>query len=326
MPAGYVPAIWTIARNGDLEGLEEWCRVRGARSPTKLGAIVSSAKIRANVNGFTRVEGLEVTAGKTLCTPLHVAVLHGRFKMVRALLALGADPSPHNLEGETPLMEMACRTHGEYAYGVVGGWRYMHSIMPQPWGGPGPQPWGGPVDMAIQRGKMDILLAKTMRLLLQCGADVNRQQVGDRRSTALHNATTFPLAVATLLAYGADTEARTQPEVGSETALLTYLGGGFSEYATPESIRLLIRGGANVFARCDKRYTAVEQAMKQSVRYPYGGYPRNGQLVMAQAKRVEDAQRNARNEAFAMGKVERLGVGSRVLHLSPDLIRVVLEM
>jgi len=317
MPAGYVPAIWTIARNGDLEGLEEWCRVRGARSPTKLGAIVSSAKIRANVNGFTRVEGLEVTAGKTLCTPLHVAVLHGRFKMVRALLALGADPSPHNFDGYTPLMEMAGRTHGEYAYGVVGGWRYMHSIMPQPWGGPGPQPWGGPVDMAIQRGKMDILLAKTMRLLLQCGADVNRQQVGDRRSTALHNATTFPLAVATLLAYGADTEARTTPDYGSETPLFLYL----FEDPDVECIRLLIRGGANVFARCDERYTAVEEAMKQSVHHP-----KAAQLVMAQAKRIEDAQRIARREAFAMGKVDRLGVGSRVSHLEPELIRMVLEM
>ena len=308
MPAGYVPAIWTIARNGDLEGLEEWCRVRGARSPTKLGAIVSSAKIRANVNGFTRVEGLEVTAGKTLCTPLHVAVLHGRFKMVRALLALGADPSPHNLEGETPLMEMACRTHGEYAYGVVGGWRYMHSIIQPP-------PWGGPVDMAVQRGRMDALLAKTMRLLLQFGADVNRRAEGDRRATALHDALEFPLAVATLLAYGADTEVRTTPDYGAKTPLFWAL-----DVEGYECTQLMIRGGANVFAKCDGGETPVIVAME------FGGNCAAAQLVIVEAQRIEDAQRIARREAFAMGKVDRLGVGSRVSHLEPELIRMVLEM
>jgi hypothetical protein len=76
-----------------------------------------------------------------------------------------------------------------------------------------------------------------------------------------------------------------------------------------------------VFARCDERYTAVEEAMKQSVHHP-----KAAQLVMAQAKRIEDAQRIARREAFAMGKVDRLGVGSRVSHLEPELIRMVLEM
>jgi hypothetical protein len=237
--------------------------------------------------------------------------------MVRALLALGADPSPHNFDGYTPLMEMAGRTHGEYAYGVVGGWRYRHNT------GNAAEDWGGPVGMVFVRFKAGIVRAKTMRLLLQCGADVNRQQVGDRRSTALHNATTFPLAVATLLAYGADTEARTTPDYGSETPLFLYLKTdvAFGVDLGKECIRLLIRGGANVFARCDERYTAVEEAMKQSVHHP-----KAAQLVMAQAKRIEDAQRIARREAFAMGKVDRLGVGSRVSHLEPELIRMVLEM
>ncbi|WP_194726326.1 ankyrin repeat domain-containing protein [Noviherbaspirillum malthae] len=106
-----------------------------------------------------------------------------------------------------------------------------------------------PLIMAARHGKSGIV-----RRLLDAGADFNA--LGGKQVTALHAATTAAMT-ATLLAAGADPEARDKQ---GETPLF-----GAARCGRVDQMRLLINAGADVNVLNEKRETALFQAGQRGV-------------------------------------------------------------
>ena len=224
-----------------------------------------------------------------LTTPLQVALQHGQMEVIQLLLEHGAKISENgDAAGETLL-------------GDCGG-TLLH--------------WAAFQD---DHEKGDAIAL----LLLQHGADVsakNNEQMTPLLKAAMHG----QAAVAqVLLENGADVSST--DEMG-----FTALHLGVSQ-GHPELVRLLIAHRANVLARTHpfdddgvilNGVTPVDLVVLRSLESESQPSIPNEVIAMIKA----EALSRAKCVAFAMGHHERLGAGSMVEGLEPEVLRQVLEV
>ena len=281
------PAIWTFAHLGDVENVIEWLRIRALHSPDQ---------IESKMSFFGDTMDLEARGGEFNTTPLHAAVVNGHAGIVLRLIAAGADLSPHNHNGDTPLIELV--------------------------------KWGG--------NEENEAILMMVKLLLQFGADVNRVCTGTTEdevdglhgyTVLMHAIISFPQAVPMLLAYGADVEARRSIDFSRDTPIIMAV---LAEQDV--CLRLLLEYGADLYARDSDGNTVLGYLPKdEDGNYlPYTedtdtpASRRVLHLVMAEVQRRKVLHQD-KCEAFAMGKIERLGAMSRVFALDSELVCMICD-
>jgi len=286
------PAIWTFAHQGNVERVIEWLRIRALHSPDQ---------IESKMSFFGDTMDLEARGGEFNTTPLHAAVVNGHEGIVLRLIAAGADLSPHNARGDTPLIDL---------------WKL-----------------GWERDAAIGSKLSEDILAMA-RMLLQFEVDVNCLCIDPQTEepdegcgkTALCEAVIyFPQVVGLLLANGADPELRRTHEFSRDTAMFQAI-----QLSDPASIQLLIQYGADVFtkdAAGDSILAFYHEDEDGNYTHRFKKTPEAEavfQLIMAEVQRKK-VLHQAKCEAFAMGKVKRLGAGSRVFALDDGLVRMICD-
>ena len=147
-----------------------------------------------------------------------------------------------------------------------------------------------------------------MQMLLDKGADVNTQMEGRKCWTPLLHAVNASResVVQLLLDNGADANLKADEEGDVLSPLHSAAENGNTAIA-----RMLLDRGADV------------RAMTRSGETPEDCASAAGHEEVAALLRAV-ASRRAQCEAFAMGLQKRLGVGSRVLGLHPEVVRMVL--
>ena len=170
-----------------------------------------------------------------------------------------------------------------------------------------------PLQVAVYRGytercEMDTELAL---LLLENGADVSA--TANEGQTALHLASSEAVSLL-LLQHGADVSAKATGVYRGMTPLHMAARVGNTEV-----VRVLIEHRANASAEDDYGRTAEDSLhLAQAIA---GSHLHRQVMAMLQAEAVI----RAKCVAFAMGHHERLGVGSRLQGLDPEMVRKVLE-
>jgi ankyrin repeat protein len=224
-------------------------------------------------------------------TPLMGAVRRGFDATADLLITHGANVSARNHEGTTPLMK-AAKQGGEESILLL----LQHGADVSATDQNGDTPLMG----AVRRG-----LDATADLLITHGANVSaRNHFGKTpMSIAAHQG--HAVVVALLVEKNADVNA---VDNHGYTAMHQAAREGHCNV-----VRLLLHHGANVLARTDFGCTAETLAEE-------GAYHAVAGLLKAVTLS------NAKCVAFAMGHHERLRVGSMVVRLDPEVLRMVLGM
>ncbi|MHC4119782.1 MAG: ankyrin repeat domain-containing protein [Planctomycetota bacterium] len=170
-------------------------------------------------------------------TPLHEAAAYGHVKIVRLLLAEGADVNKHNEGGETPLHYAA--RHGHVKVMAI---LLDHGADPTKKG----TGCGTAMQWAGRGGQI-----RAIKVLMSYGVSVNQR--GTHDGTALHEAVKHdhPDAVRFLLENGAEVDARL--DYGDTPLYLASTGKGNIEIG-----RILLEHGADPAVECRGRPVSKE--------------------------------------------------------------------
>jgi|Transcript_21792 ankyrin repeat protein len=283
-------------------------------------------------------EGADVDekGGPKESTPLHEAADDGCQEMVRLLLERGADVSVKNNDGETPL-HAVCNTLDWVVPGKY--WRSYHEIGEDPYS-----------NSSLTRADAHLEALEIVQLLLQHHADPSAKDNDGK--TPLHSAMGAgdKHAVALLIEKGVDVSAKNSTGhtplhwavgqqdcdawVGHLDVALLVLEKGV-DISTKDNVgntsmhfaaecghyvmaRLLLEQGADVSLENNDGKTPLDVSTNRRC----GPAWKNEEI--AALLRAEET-RLAKCVMFAMGQHERLGAGSLIQTIPPELVKMILD-
>ena len=270
---------------------------------------------------------VEERGGPEASTPLYEAVTSECPEVVRLLVEHGADVSAKNTDGNTPLHNLCDILHA-FVYGKYG---EMYDGVPE-------------------IGKLHLDALDVVQLLLHHHTDPSAR--GKDGNTPLHLAAGAGdnHTVALLIEHGADVSAknsrghtalfRTAPQIDDEAwsghlhvaLMLLEQGADVSdkdnygntslhaaaEYGHCEMVRLLLNKGADISAENNDGKTPIDVSTNRL----YGPDWKHEEVTAL--LRAEET-RQATWGAFMMGQHERLGAGSLINTIPPELAKMILD-
>ncbi|MHC4561413.1 MAG: ankyrin repeat domain-containing protein [Planctomycetota bacterium] len=256
--AGHVSVVELLLANGGRIGVPE-----GMESPPMNDAVLGAVNSgKTDILELLLRQGADVNARRALgdggrgLTPLHEAARYGDVKIVRFLLAHGADVNAEAGDGVTPLCIAAGAGYGDAARTLI---EHGAKVSVDPQTGTGPLHWAASgrlrvVDLLIDADPGFWLYgvspaigvapfantSAVTRLLVKQGAEVHRSRSGGEAPIVVAAAFCNLPALRVLLEYGA--EVNTVGQEGWTPLHLAILG------SDSEMVKTLLQHGADVDA------------------------------------------------------------------------------